>query len=505
MIHFYSRLVRVNYSRCLSTGLKTTMKRHGHDDMYSRSIKRLNALQSNKQTVALAKYNNPELILPLFEKQMKLAGITPEDLDQLNVIHIGGTKGKGSTCAFIESILRASGYKTGFYNSPHLVKVTERIRLNGSPIDDAKFSNYFEEVHDKLSRSIAVENMSMPTYFSFLTILAFHIFIEEKVDCVILEVGIGGEFDPTNIVRKPVVCGITTIDYDHTNILGKSIEKIAWTKSGISKFGIPLFTVEQHESDALATIEKRAKVIGTKVYICQPSMNSSDYKLGIEGYAQRTNAALACCISKYYLDVCNGSSLEWLNSKNMEIDIPELPELFKNALTDCKLPGRCQRIELSHATYFIDGAHTRKSMDNCIGWFQSKSIDSDDKIMRILMVNIIGDRDREDILYPLVTYQKFDYVLFAPNTIEPIQLNQSDSDLFAKMNLENVQRNMDAWSNLKIDNVPSEQKVYKFDYVSQCLNFVDQLHSNNSGKVIHVLVTGSLHFVGATLSALNRA
>ena len=198
------------------------------------------------------------------------SGISSNELDQLGVIHISGTKGKGSTCAFSESILRQRGLKTGLFTSPHLLSVTERIRINGDPISKAMFSDYFWEVYDKVVT--AHPEQDLPVIFHFLTVLAYHIFVRENVDVAIIEgkdfsnelqalqritlaVGIGGRYDSTNLVRKPVVCGITTLDIDHTQILGETIEQIAWHKAGIMKPGTATF-IDGCQSEVLRMIFK---------------------------------------------------------------------------------------------------------------------------------------------------------------------------------------------------------------------------------------------------------
>uniref|UniRef100_A0A3Q2DIN5 tetrahydrofolate synthase n=1 Tax=Cyprinodon variegatus TaxID=28743 RepID=A0A3Q2DIN5_CYPVA len=119
--------------------------------------------------------------------------------------------------------------------SPHLVQVRERIRINGQPISKDLFTKYFWQVYGRLDETKEVHGGTMPAYFRFLTILAFHIFLQEKVDLAVIEVGIGGAYDCTNIIRRPWVCGISSLGIDHTQILGDTIEKIAWQKGGIFK------------------------------------------------------------------------------------------------------------------------------------------------------------------------------------------------------------------------------------------------------------------------------
>ena len=209
---------------------------------YNEAIKALNSLQTNAAVLEkvkeerLKRYVNDNLTQ--MRKFLVKSGLSLEEFKKLNVIHISGTKGKGSTCAFIESILRQNGLKTGFYSSPHLVSVTERIKINGEPISQELFAESFWPVYDKVAKG---QDDDKPAYFKFLTVLAFNIFVKEKVDVAVIEVGIGGSYDCTNVIENPIAVGITTLDYDHTKILGENIDEIAWHKAGIMKEGTVAF------------------------------------------------------------------------------------------------------------------------------------------------------------------------------------------------------------------------------------------------------------------------
>lgn len=475
----------------------------GQDELYSLAIERLNALQSNSKTIALNKYDNLEEKLPLFTRQLELAGISVSDLDKLNVIHVAGTKGKGSTCAFIESIVRLHGYKTGFYNSPHLITVNERIRLNGFPISPEKFGHYFNQVYDRLQGAVAIENISMPTYFSFLTILAFHIFLVEKVDCAIIEVGIGGEFDSTNVVPKPVACGITTLDYDHTNILGKSIQSIARAKAGICKTAVPLYTVEQAYPESLPEIRAIANGAKSQLYICRPLRALQYDDLGIKGQAQAKNAALACHLSRYFLATLSKGKAPDPPSSDLEIetDLSDFPSLFRKALKICRWDGRCQKVELSRITYFLDGAHTKKSMENCLDWFVSASLDKSQDSLKVLLLYIQGHRDRQDIISPLVDFETFEFAIFA--SCKPFSSDSFVSDLRDKSS-ENVRMNVEAWSSLSSNRMKKGAEVIVMGDLQSSLSYIEDLSKKKPEKRIQVLVTGSLHFVGAALASLDK-
>jgi dihydrofolate synthase/folylpolyglutamate synthase len=160
-------------------------------------------------------------------------------------IHIAGTNGKGSTSAMIESGLRAAGVRTGLYISPHLVEPTERIQIAGHPVSRERFAGAFQRVHETAERMLASGALDMhPTYFETVTAMAFLLFAAENIHTGVLEVGLGGRLDATNVVA-PELCVITPIDFDHQMFLGDTIEQIAAEKAGILKPGVPAVFAEQ--------------------------------------------------------------------------------------------------------------------------------------------------------------------------------------------------------------------------------------------------------------------
>jgi dihydrofolate synthase/folylpolyglutamate synthase len=167
-------------------------------------------------------------------------------------VHVAGTNGKGSTCAMIEAGLRAAGIRTGLYISPHLIEPTERIQICGQPVSQEQFAQAFVRVHETAERMLASSEIDMhPTYFETVTAMAFVLFAEAKLDTVVLEVGLGGRLDATNVVT-PELCVITPIDYDHQVFLGDTIEQIAAEKAGILKPDVPAVFAEQRpEAEAV--------------------------------------------------------------------------------------------------------------------------------------------------------------------------------------------------------------------------------------------------------------
>jgi dihydrofolate synthase / folylpolyglutamate synthase len=178
--------------------------------------------------------------------------------------HIAGTNGKGSTAAFLESILRHAGFRTGLNTSPHLEKINERIRVNGAEISDQAFAETLAHIHTLIEELLAAGKLrSHPTYFECVTAMAFEYFARERVDFAVFEVGLGGRLDATNIL-SPLVTIITRIDFDHENFLGHSLREIAAEKAGILKSGVPLVLAEQRP-EARELILARAKALGCPV------------------------------------------------------------------------------------------------------------------------------------------------------------------------------------------------------------------------------------------------
>jgi dihydrofolate synthase/folylpolyglutamate synthase len=178
--------------------------------------------------------------------------------------HIAGTNGKGSTGAFLESILRHAGFRTGLYTSPHLERINERIRINGQEIQDGAFAETLSRVLALIEELLATGALrAHPTYFECVTAMAFEYFARSRIEFGIFEVGLGGRLDATNIL-SPVVSLITRIDFDHENFLGHSLKQIAMEKAGILKPAVPCILAEQHP-EAHEVVLARAKKLGCPV------------------------------------------------------------------------------------------------------------------------------------------------------------------------------------------------------------------------------------------------
>ncbi|MEN8254465.1 MAG: folylpolyglutamate synthase/dihydrofolate synthase family protein [Verrucomicrobiota bacterium] len=269
---------------------------------------------------------------------------------KLAVVHVAGTNGKGSVCAMLESVLRASGFKTGLYTSPHLIDFSERFRINGEAIPQDRLNGYIGMMEEK---AVEVEKsfaQRPATFFEISTAIAFQYFADEAVDIAIIETGMGGRWDATNVVI-PLVSIITRIDVDHTNYLGDTIEAIAAEKAGIIKPGRPVVSAPQSEA-VMAVLQKQGEsiiyssdavsVVRTdgpqKLKIETHSRNLPPINLPLLGECQRENCAVAVAVLEVLADMLDFE-----------------PE-FKKGLEAMEWTARFQILE-TDPTIILDGAH----------------------------------------------------------------------------------------------------------------------------------------------------
>lgn len=280
-------------------------------------------------------------------------------------VHIAGTKGKGSTATMLAEMLRGCGLDVGLYTSPHILDIRERIVVNGTKISESAFAKTIAAVAGIATQA----KVKQPTYFEVLTVAAFHYFAEQKVDIAVVEVGMGGRLDATNVIT-PEVVGLTSISYDHMAQLGRDLGAIAREKAGIIKKGVPVFSVPQRpevkaifESVAsAANAELRfanenvsfsyrfefSRVAGRHARICLTTENSRFEHLCVPllGEHQAINCALALNI------------LDALKTQGLPID----DQLAMAGLADVNLPGRMQIIS-EQPRILVDGAHNAASID----------------------------------------------------------------------------------------------------------------------------------------------
>lgn len=305
----------------------------------------------------------------------------------LRVIHIAGTNGKGSVSAYIDSILRQAGYTTALFTSPHLIKINERFRINFKECSDEELINVWCSVKDYMVKG-EEKGLQSLTFFEILFFMGMLIFSEKAIDYCILETGLGGRLDAT-VLSNPVLSVITSISYDHTEILGDTIEKIAAEKAGIIKEGISVVAIDE-ENGAFSVIERTAKEKNAPVYglksqeltilkKCENtidfSINSRYYKISnlkVKSYAsyQVQNAALALLAVKVLL--------------------PEVSQdVIREGIVKMYWPGRMEEIA---ENVYVDGAHN----PGAVHQIYNSLTDSDKEWL--LLFAVCSDKDYSEMI-----------------------------------------------------------------------------------------------------------
>lgn len=311
-------------------------------------------------------------------------------------VHVAGTNGKGSTAAMIESIVRTGGVRTGLFTSPHLVSFTERIQIEGKEITEQDVIERAEEVK---AAAEALEDFS-PTFFEVVTAMALLHFRKSRVDWAVIEVGMGGRLDATNVI-VPEASVITRIDFDHREFLGRTLREIAREKAGIIKEGVPVISAEQHP-DAAEVIRNRAAETRSPLFVYNADFSSGavsgepddmvftysgssvyeGLKLPLAGEHQVVNASLAA------------KTAEVITEKNPGISID-----IKKGLENVRWPGRLEFIS-SDPPILIDGGHNPAAAAMLSNYLRRVGRNKYRRI--ILVIGIMNDKDIDGILYPLL-------------------------------------------------------------------------------------------------------
>jgi len=335
-------------------------------------------------------------VKPGLERTIKLLEILGNPQEVVPSVLIAGTNGKGSVASAIASVLETQGYKTGLYTSPHLIRVSERIRINSNEISMSDLSQLILEVK-QASSTLPDE----PSYFEVLTVSAFLYFAQRKVDFSVLEVGMGGRLDATNVV-KPILTVITNISKDHTEYLGDSIREIAFEKAGIIKRRVLVLTAAKEEaltvieavaSENLAPISifgKDFNVEGESTedfsYIGSP-WNLEHLEFGLHGFYQLENASLAIAALESF-------------SKLYEVSINE--ESLRNGLSSVRWEGRMEIVRRD-PPLILDGAHNPSAAEAL-----RESIEKMFPSMKfVILIGMLSDKDHEGFMraiYPIAEY-----------------------------------------------------------------------------------------------------
>lgn len=312
--------------------------------------------------------------------EKELLSLLGNPQDKLRFIHVAGTNGKGSFCSMMSSVLQKQGYKVGLYTSPYIVVFNDRIRVNGLPIAEDDINDLFLRVRQK-----ADTMKTPPSSFDFITAAAFLWFYETKCDIVVLEVGLGGRYDSTNVIKNSLLSVITGIAFDHTEILGDTIEKIAWEKAGIVKENCPALYGGNDEK-ALAVIEKECeekhseltvknpdllKILSTTLDGTEFEFDGKEYFIRLLGLYQPANAATVL------------AAIDVLRKHGFEIS----ETAVKDGLSSAVWQARFEKIA-DEPVVLYDGGHNpqgvRAAVESVRAYFGDKKIN--------LLVGILADK-----------------------------------------------------------------------------------------------------------------
>ena len=360
-----------------------------------------------------------------------------EPQKSLKFIHVAGTNGKGSVCAMLDSLARSAGIRSGLFTSPHLVRFNERIQVDGNPIDDDSVVSGLHRIREQLHQD------DYPTFFEITTALALDYFRALNVDLVILETGLGGRLDATNIVI-PLASVLTSIDLDHQRWLGNTLDEIAFEKAGIIKPAIPVVSVPQI-AQVRSVIEQVALERSAPLhYVNRPI---SDMFVGLPGSHQRMNAAVAC---------------ETLVQAGLDLTEQERREGLANVFW----PGRFQRLG---TRIILDGAHNPaasqrliETWEECVG-----------EERPTIIFGGLREKDLRQMLCVLSKIAKRFYIV-------PVQSGRAAAT--------------DEIQTLVPEDVPSS----RFSSVAHALELAQETNET-------ILVTGSLFLVGEALALLQPA
>ena len=380
-----------------------------------------------------------------------------------NIIHVGGTNGKGSVCQILNSILIKNGYNVGLYTSPHLQRFSERIIINGIEISKEDIISLVKKIKPIVEKMIELNNT--PTFFEIVTAIAFQYFSNKCVDYAIIEVGLGGRFDATNIVT-PILTIITNVSLEHEDILGKKIENIALEKAGIIKKDVPIVTAA--EDKALEKIKKYARKHNSKLYVVKKDSWKRE-SLGLNGQ----NLSYRGLLKDYYVKT---NLIGIYEAENIALSIAAIEKLqmqgvfitdqsINQGIKDIKIAGRMEIIG-SKPIIILDGAH------NVDAIFKLRdSIKKDliyDKL--ILIIGILSDKNIKKMLD-----------LIVPISDVVIATKSSSNRAFSPNKIKHL-----------IHDIDCKKQILIFDNIK---NSIEKAYFISKDKDL-ILIAGSLYTIG---------
>lgn len=364
---------------------------------------------------------------PGLDNITKLCEFFGNPQDKIKTIHIGGTNGKGSTSNMLASVLQESGYKIGLYNSPHLVDFTERIKVNGKNADKAFVYNFIQKLR-KLPENIR------PSFFEFTTIMAFEYFYQKNVDFAIIEVGLGGRLDSTNII-KPLVSAITNVALDHQNILGNTVEEIATEKAGIVKPNVPIISGDENEK--VKNIIRNKAEANNSNFIDATAI-TTNLKSDLQGNYQAKNIRVVLAL------------VDELRKQNVNISDENIEKGLLNVQKNTNFLGRW--FEFSKEPLIIcDTGHNQAGLEEVFA--QLNSIDK----FKHIVLGFVNDKKIDEVLKILPANATY---YFVKPSINRGRHPQDYEDL-----LKNSKINYKIFSDVQSGYLSAKQKVKKDEMI----------------------------------------
>lgn len=346
---------------------------------------------------------------------------------EMKVIHVAGTNGKGSTCAYLASMLTAGGCKTGLFTSPHLVKINDRFRIDGKIMSDEDFTESFLKVK-KVIDEAKKDGYAHPSYFETLFLMGVDYYKRQEVEYLVLETGLGGGKDPTNCVEKPLACIITSISIDHVQYLGDTIPAIASEKAGIIKPGVPVI-FDGHVKEAAEVIGNRAKELGSPAYMLKPSQYTlkEQSRDGIVFEFEGTQLQIPY-IAEYQM---MNASLAYFTMKNLQHIHEISDEILKEGIRNVKWPGRMETVLPG---VIVDGAHNADGVAQFV-----KTVHQFRQNNRVvLLFSAVSDKEYEKMIGLICEDIKPHAVVTTQITGERLIVAEKLKELFVQHGAENV-------------------------------------------------------------------
>lgn len=317
-----------------------------------------------------------------YERTKRMAMLVGNPQERLHVIHIAGTNGKGSTAAVIASILQQAGYQVGLFTSPHLERYEERIQINRQPITSSAFAKILTYLTQEIVPQLRIEGMGHPGEFELLTVASWLYFVE-RTDFVILEVGLGGRWDPTNVIQRPLLTVITPVSLDHCQILGNTVAEIAAEKAGILKPGVPVIVAPQ-ESEGLVVISAMAERL----------------QVSVTALFQNDLTLVDTCLQGNYQQInCNTALAAVKNLIGRHLIIVTESQIQKGLWT-VSWPGRMEYRALKNGSaILLDGAHNQAGIaylaENLRQLYADREL--------VLFLSILDDKESSQMLQEILS------------------------------------------------------------------------------------------------------